>query len=86
MLQPKVNGFVTVKAHYLSGNKVVVRWDKGNGSYEDDSYTATSDGIDSHTFSFHYSLATPITCLTLATVPPTMVCSSMASTTSRHGS
>jgi len=52
MLQPKVNGFVTVKAHYLSGNKVVVRWDKGNGSYEDDSYTATSDGIDSHTFSF----------------------------------
>lgn len=52
MLQPKVNGFVTVKARYLSGNKVVVRWDKGNGSYEDDSYTATSDGIDSHTFSF----------------------------------
>ncbi|GEM_PF-2141811 len=52
MLQPKVNGFVTVKAHYLSGNKVVVRWDKGNGSYEDDSYTATSDGIASHTFSF----------------------------------
>lgn len=52
MLQPKVNGFVTVKARYLSGNKVVVRWDKGNGSYEDDSYTATSDGIDSHRFSF----------------------------------
>lgn len=52
MLQPKVNGFVTVEARYLSGNKVVVRWDKGNGSYEDDSYTATSDGIASHTFSF----------------------------------
>lgn len=52
ILQPKVNGFVTIKAYYLSGNKVILRWDKGNGDYEDDSYTATTDGIDSHTFSF----------------------------------
>lgn len=52
ILQPKVNGFVTIKANYLSGNEVILRWDKGNGDYEDDSYTATTDGIDSHTFSF----------------------------------
>lgn len=51
-LQPKVNGFVTVKAYYKSGNKVILRWDKGNGKYEDDSYTAATDGTDSHTFSF----------------------------------
>lgn len=52
ILRPKVNGFITIKADYLSGNKVILRWDKGNGGYDDDSYTAAADGVDCHTFAF----------------------------------
>jgi hypothetical protein len=51
-LQPKVNGYVTVKANYLKDNVVVLRWVKEDGTYEDDEHVATADGVASHTFRY----------------------------------
>ncbi len=51
-LQPKVNGYVTIKANYLKDNVVTLRWIKDNGDYEDDQYTAKADGVASHTFTY----------------------------------
>ena len=51
-LQPKVNGYVTIRANYLKDNVVTLRWIKDNGDYEDDQYTAKADGVASHTFTY----------------------------------
>lgn len=51
-LQPKVNGYVTIRANYLKDNVVTLRWIKDNGDYEDDQYTAKADGVANHTFTY----------------------------------